>query len=238
MQTILLVDDEQDILEFLTYNLRQEGFSVHTASNGRIAIEKAIQLEPDVILLDVMMPEMDGIEVCEAIRKTPKICDTRIAMLSARSESYTQIAGLEAGADDYMVKPIRPKVLVSRIKALLKRSDLTKPGEVPADQSYRRFGNLSIDTEKHDVSFGGEQLNLPRKEFQLLALLSSRPGKVFTREEIYNHVWGDDVVVSDRTIDVYIRKLREKIGQERITTIKSVGYRFEGSSQERGVPLI
>lgn len=227
-QTILLVDDEQDILEFLTYNLRQEGFYVHTAPNGRIAIEKAIQLQPDVILLDVMMPEMDGIEVCEVIRRTPKIRDTRIAMLSARSESYTQIAGLEAGADDYMVKPIRPKVLVSRIKALLKRSDLTKPGEVLADQSYRRFGNLSIDTEKHDVSVNGEQLSLPKKEFQLLTLLSSRPEKVFTREEIYSHVWGDEVVVSDRTIDVYIRKLREKIGQERITTIKSVGYRFEG----------
>ncbi|MDF1571649.1 MAG: response regulator transcription factor [Bacteroidales bacterium] len=227
-QTILLVDDEQDILEFLTYNLRQEGFFVHTASNGRIAIEKAIQLQPDVILLDVMMPEMDGIEVCEVIRRTPKIRDTRIAMLSARSESYSQIAGLEAGADDYMVKPIRPKVLVSRIKALLKRSDLSKPGEVAADNTYRRFGNLSIDIGKHDVNVNGAQLSLPKKEFQLLALLSSRPEKVFTREEIYNHVWGDEVVVSDRTIDVYIRKLREKIGQERITTIKSVGYRFEG----------
>jgi two-component system alkaline phosphatase synthesis response regulator PhoP len=225
--TILLVDDEQDILEFLSYNLRQEGFNVHTAANGRIALEKARQMHPDLILLDVMMPEMDGIEVCEVIRRTPEIRDTRIAMLSARSESYTQIAGLEAGADDYMVKPIRPKVLVSRIKALLKRPDISKPGEVAADQSVRRFGNLSIDLEKHHVAVNEMLLNLPKKEFQLLTLLSSIPEKVFTREEIYSHVWGDEVVVSDRTIDVYIRKLREKIGQERITTIKSVGYRFE-----------
>jgi two-component system alkaline phosphatase synthesis response regulator PhoP len=226
--TILLVDDEQDILEFLSYNLRQEGFDVHTAANGRIALEKANQLLPDVILLDVMMPEMDGIEVCEVIRKTPKIRDARIAMLSARSESYTQIAGLEAGADDYMVKPIRPKVLVSRIKALLKRPDMTRSGGEPANHSVRRFGNLFVDLEKHYLAVNEEQLNLPKKEFQLLTLLTSSPGKVFTRDEIYSHVWGEEVVVSDRTIDVYIRKLREKIGQDRITTIKSVGYRFEG----------
>ena len=228
MKTILIVDDEQDILEFVSYNLKQEGFRVHTATNGKIAIELAKQLHPDVILLDVMMPEMDGIATCEEIRKTPGIRDTLIAMLSARSESYTQIAGLEAGADDYMVKPIRPKLLVSRVKALLKRPDHSKSVEDSKNQSFRWFGDLRIDLEKHHVSVAEEIMNLPKKEFQLLTLLSSVPGKVFTRGEIYDHVWGEDIVVSDRTIDVYIRKLREKIGQGRITTVKSVGYRFEG----------
>lgn len=226
--SILVVDDENDILEFISYNLRSEGFVVNTANNGRTALDLSRRLKPDLILLDVMMPEMDGIEVCEEIRRTPDISNVLIVMFSARSESYSQIAGLEAGADDYLVKPIRPKVLTSRIKSMLKRSYHLSDtgGKVVHDK--RDFGNLLIDIEKHLVVLDQKEVFLPKKEFTLLSLLTSKPKKVFTRDEIYQHVWGDDVYVCDRTIDVYIRKLREKLGVDRIKTIKSVGYSFEG----------
>lgn len=226
-KTILIVDDESDIVEFISYNLKREGFKVHSANNGKDALQLTIEIHPDLILLDVMMPGLDGIEVCEQIRKTPGVDHTIIAMLTARSESYSQIAGFDAGADDYIIKPIRPKLLVSRIKALVKRSGY---GKLPADSSgtdVRDFGNVQIYIEKHRVTVNENDVALPKKEFQILSLLTSKPSRVFTREEIYNYVWGDDVFVSDRTIDVYIRKLREKIGQERIVTIKSVGYKFE-----------
>jgi two-component system alkaline phosphatase synthesis response regulator PhoP len=226
-KSILIVDDEQDILEFVSYNLKREGFIVNTASNGKVAVELTKQLRPDLVLLDVMMPQMDGIEVCEEIRRTPEINNTLIAMLSARSESYSQIAGFDAGADDYMIKPIRPKVLVSRIKALLKRPYGISPQEYQSVPVVRDFGGLFIDIEKHQVIVDSKNIVLPKKEFLLLSLLTSKPSRVFSRQEIYDHVWGDDVYVCERTIDVYIRKLREKIGQDRIKTIKSVGYSFE-----------
>lgn len=225
-KTILLVDDEQDILEFVSYNLKREGFKISTANNGRKALEIAKQIKPDLMLLDVMMPEMDGIEVCETIRKTPEINNTLIAMLTARSESYSQIAGFDAGADDYIIKPIRPKVLISRIKALLKRSLYSTNGIAKKESDTRIFGDLKINIEQHSVKLNSNELDFPKKEFTLLALLTSRPEKVFSRNEIYQFVWGEDVVC-DRTIDVYIRKIREKIGQDRIKTIKSVGYRFQ-----------
>ncbi|MEX0981253.1 MAG: response regulator transcription factor [Bacteroidales bacterium] len=224
---ILIVDDEQDILEFVSYNLKREGFHVDTVSNGKKALDIAKKMHPDLILLDVMMPGMDGIEVCEEIRRTPEIRHILIAMLSARAESYSQVAGFEAGADDYMIKPIRPKVLVSRIKALLKRPHPENGREIVRTEAVRNFGDLLIDIEKHRVLLKSKEINLPKKEFMLLSLLTSKPSRVFSRDEIYNHVWGKDVYVCDRTIDVYIRKLREKIGQERIKTIKSVGYSFE-----------
>jgi len=226
-KTILVVDDEQDIVEFISYNLEKEGFNVASANNGKQALEQTLKLHPDLILLDVMMPEMDGIETCEEIRKNPEVSNTVIAMLTARAESYSQIAGFDAGADDYIIKPIRPKVLVSRIKALLKRTSYAIPQKEMANESARVFRNLLIDVEKHRVVVDQKEVDLPKKEFLLLSLLTSKPAKVFSREEIYNHVWGENVYVCDRTIDVYIRKLREKIGQERIKTIKSVGYRFE-----------
>lgn len=215
--TILLVDDERDILEFLSYNLKKEGFLIHTASNGKDALEIATKVKPALILLDVMMPDMDGIETCEEIRKNPELDNTIIAFLTARSEDYSQIAGFDAGGDDYITKPIKPKVLISRIKALLKRIDHTS---MPAKQE------ITINKEQFIVIKNGEEISLPRKEFELLSLLYSKPQKVFTREEIYTAVWGDEVVVGDRTIDVHIRKLREKIGDEHIKTLKGVGYKF------------
>ncbi len=226
--SILLVDDEQDILEFVSYNLKREGFRIYTANNGRKALEVAKDVKPDLILLDVMMPEMDGIEVCDVIRRTPEIDKTVIAMLTARDESYSQIAGFEAGADDYIIKPIRPKVLISRIKALLKRTSYSG-ASIQNSQDLREFGKLVIDISKHKVVVDKREVDFPKKEFSLLTLLTSKPEKVFTRDEIYHHVWGEDVVC-DRTIDVYIRKLREKIGNDMIKTIKSVGYRFEASN--------
>ncbi|MBE5033359.1 response regulator transcription factor [Gallalistipes aquisgranensis] len=215
---ILLVDDEPDILEFISYNLNKEGYTVYTASNGREAVQKALEVIPHVILLDVMMPEMDGIETCQEIRTHPELAATMIAFLTARSEDYSQIAGFDAGADDYITKPIRVKVLVSRIKALLKRVEGTQsaPGRA-----------LQMDRERYLVVKEGQQIVLPRKEFNLLALLYSKPQKVFTREEIFSSVWGSDVVVGDRTIDVHIRKLREKIGDDHIVTVKGVGYKYE-----------
>ncbi|MBT3210256.1 MAG: response regulator transcription factor [Bacteroidetes bacterium] len=222
---ILLVDDEEDILEFLSYNLRKAGYIVATANNGRDAIILANQDVPHLILMDIMMPKMDGIETCEEIRFNPKMQDTIIAFLTARGEDYSQIAGFEAGADDYITKPIKPKVLLSRIKALLKRygkqTDSSKEGENIIDIS-----NLIINKEKHLVTVDGKEVSFPRKEYELLLLMSTHPGIVITRNEIFLKIWGDDVIVGDRTIDVHIRKLREKIGNNHIKTIKGVGYKF------------
>ena len=223
---ILLVDDEVDILEFISYNLEKEGYKVYTAKNGLDAIKIAEKKIPHLIILDVMMPEMDGIAACEEIRKIPALKNTIIAFLTARGEDYSQIAGFEAGADDYITKPVRPKVLVSRVKALLKRTGEPAPVEVVQDVNTVSIGNLVIDKERYLIRMGGEEMILPRKEFELLSLLVSKPGKVFTREEIYYSVWGDNVVVGDRTIDVHIRKLREKIGNDHIRTLKGIGYKF------------
>ncbi|GAP69789.1 protein containing DNA-binding response regulator, OmpR family, contains REC and winged-helix (wHTH) domain [Bacteroidales bacterium 6E] len=224
---ILLVDDEIDILEFISYNLEKEGFKVYTATNGAEAIKIAEKKIPHLILLDVMMPEMDGISACEEIKRIPALQNTLVAFLTARGEDYSQIAGFEAGADDYITKPIRPKVLISRVKALLKRfSTAAVETTVPVGDNTLTIGELIIDKERYLVKFGQEEMILPRKEFELLSLLVSKPGKVFTREEIYFSVWGDNVVVGDRTIDVHIRKLREKIGNDHIKTLKGVGYKF------------
>ncbi|OFX88808.1 MAG: DNA-binding response regulator [Bacteroidetes bacterium GWF2_33_16] len=221
---ILLVDDEPDILEFLSYNIEKEGFEVHTAQNGREAIEIARKIKPHLIILDVMMPEMDGVETCDVIRNDDSLKNVIIAFLTARSEDYSQIAGFEAGADDYITKPIKPKVLISRIKALLKRfkpDELTEPNSKVMEKT-----GLFIDRERYVVINDGIELDLPKKEFELLALLLSKPDKVFTRDEIYSSVWGDSIIVGDRTIDVHIRKLREKIGDDHIKTTKGVGYKY------------
>lgn len=224
---ILLVDDEIDILEFISYNLQKEGYKVFTAKNGVEAIKMAEKTTPHLIILDVMMPEMDGITACEELRKIPSLKDTIIAFLTARGEDYSQIAGFDAGADDYITKPVRPKVLVSRVKALLKRSgETTQPETVVEDSNTLTIGNLLIDKERYLIRIDETEMILPRKEFELLSLLVSKPGKVFTREEIYYSVWGENVVVGDRTIDVHIRKLREKIGNEHIKTLKGIGYKF------------
>ncbi|WP_462318717.1 response regulator transcription factor [Marinilabilia sp.] len=223
---ILLVDDEPDILEFIGYNLKKEGFKVSTANNGEDALKLAQSENPHLIVLDVMMPGMDGIETCEEIRKVPSLRDSLIVFLTARGEDYSQIAGFDAGADDYITKPIKPKVLISRVKALLKRY---KPGTAAKSEdndSKISVGDLIIDREKYVVISGDNELVLPKKEFELLLLLASKPDRVFTRDEIYTSVWGDNIIVGDRTIDVHIRKLREKIGQEHIKTIKGVGYKF------------
>ena len=224
---ILLVDDEVDILEFISYNLEKEGYTVYTAKNGAEAVKMAEKKQPHLIILDVMMPEMDGIAACEEIRKIPSLNGTIIAFLTARGEDYSQIAGFEAGGDDYITKPVRPKVLVSRVKALLKRSGEAKEiAPVVEDSNTVTIGNLVIDKERYLIRIGEEEMVLPRKEFELLSLLVSKPGKVFTREEIYFSVWGENVVVGDRTIDVHIRKLREKIGNDHIKTLKGIGYKF------------
>jgi len=219
---ILLVDDEPDILEFVGYNLKKEEFQVITASDGREGLKLAQKEKPHLILLDVMMPDMDGIETCEQIRKTPGLEDTLIAFLTARGEDYSQLAGFDAGADDYITKPIKPKVLISRMKALLRRY-----GQAPKAGNTQSFGDLAVDLDKYQVTYKGEKLDLPRKEFELLSLLISRPGKVFHRDEILDKIWGNEVVVGGRTIDVHIRKLREKIGDQYIKTVKGVGYKFE-----------
>jgi two-component system alkaline phosphatase synthesis response regulator PhoP len=218
---ILLVDDEPDILEFISYNLTKEGFDVYTSSNGKEAIKLAKQERPQLIILDVMMPDLDGIETCRVIRETPELKGVIIAFLTARNEDYSQIAGFDAGADDYINKPIKPRVLVSRVKALLRRQGVNTEEEVLGVDGF------SIDREKYLIVKDGKNINLPKKEFELISLLASRPGKVFTREDILKNVWGDDVVVGDRTIDVHIRKLREKLGDSYIRTIKGVGYKFE-----------
>lgn len=219
---ILLVDDEQDILDFVGYNLRKEGFEVTTANNGRDAIELAKKIHPHLVILDVMMPEMDGIETCREMREVPGLGNMMIAFLTARNEDYSQIAGFDVGADDYITKPIKPRVLSSRVKALLRRTVPAEKKEEPVD-----VGNFRIDLERFIVMKDGKEITLPKKEFQLLALLAAKPGKVFTRESILHQIWGDDVVVGDRTIDVHIRKLREKLGEDYIKTIKGIGYKFE-----------
>lgn len=219
---ILLVDDEEDILDMVRYNLEKEGYEIETANNGKEAIEIARKFKPNLILLDVMMPEMDGIETCMAIKDIDGLKSIMIAFLTARGEDYSQIAGFDSGADDYITKPIKPRVLVSRIKALLRRN----VEQVSSDQIVN-IGDIKIDREKYLVIKGDEEINLPKKEFELLSLLASKPGKVFTRETILDKVWGGDVVVGDRTIDVHIRKLREKLGDDYIKTVKGIGYRFD-----------
>ena len=219
---ILLVDDEPDILEILRYNLSSQGYQVFTAKNGQEGVEKARKKQPHLILLDVMMPEMDGIEACEIIRNTKELENTIIAFLTARGEDYSQVAGFEAGADDYITKPIKPKVLVSKIKSLLRR---LKESDEKGDDIVR-IGDLVINREEYKIVHRGEEIILPRKEFELLALLASKPDKVFKREVILDKVWGQEVVVGGRTIDVHIRKLREKIGDHHFKTVKGVGYKF------------
>jgi two-component system alkaline phosphatase synthesis response regulator PhoP len=219
---ILLVDDEPDILEIIGYNLSQEGYQIVTAANGKEAIAKAKKEHPNLIIMDVMMPEMDGIEACENIRKLPDFENTIITFLTARSEDYSQVAGFDAGADDYIAKPIKPKVLVSKVKALLRR---LKENEIASDTLM--VGDIEINREEYKIVRKDEEIILPRKEFELFYLLATKPGKVFTREEILDKVWGNEVVVGGRTIDVHIRKLREKIGDDYFKTIKGVCYKLE-----------
>lgn len=219
---ILLVDDEPDILEIVSYNLSAEGYEVFTAKNGVEGVAKAKKKKPHLIILDVMMPEMDGIEACEAIRRTEGLENTIITFLTARGEDYSQMAGFDAGADDYITKPIKPKVLVSKVKALLRR---LKKDEQEVEDIFK-VGQIVINREEYKIVNQGEEVILPRKEFELLALLTSKPNKVFKREVILDKVWGNEVVVGGRTIDVHIRKLREKIGDDHFKTVKGVGYKF------------
>lgn len=221
-KTILIVDDEEDIIEFLKYNLEKESYNVLTASNGSQALELAIEHQPHLIILDVMMPVMDGIEACRKMRQASNLNQTLIVFLTAREEDYMQIDGLEAGGDDYINKPVRPRVLVSKINAMLRR--------FPNDQEQNEeiiIGDLTINKENYTLIKAGKMLNLPRKEFELLYKLISKPGKVFSRVELLNSIWGEDIYVTDRTIDVHIRKLREKVGETIIKTVKGVGYKFE-----------
>ena len=219
--TILLVDDELDILEIIGYNLSAEGYNIVTAQNGVEAIKKAKKHKPELIILDVMMPEMDGIEACEKLRLIPELSETVITFLTARGEDYSQVAGFEAGADDYITKPIKPKVLTSKVKSLLRRFKTQDDS-----QQILKLGNITINREEYKIFVDTQEMVLPRKEFELLSLLASKPGKVFKREDILDRVWGNDVVVGGRTIDVHIRKLREKIGEQKFKTIKGVGYKF------------
>ena len=220
--TILLVDDEPDILEIVGYNLSQEGYKIITASNGKEAVSTAKKEIPQLIIMDVMMPEMDGIEACEKIRQVPELQNTIITFLTARSEDYSQMAGFDAGADDYISKPIKPRILVSKVKALLRR---VKDNVEVLD--ILNVGGIEINREEYKIVKEGQEISLPRKEFELFYLLATKPGKVFTREEILDKVWGNEVIVGGRTIDVHIRKLREKIGDEFFKTIKGVGYKIE-----------
>lgn len=219
---ILLVDDEQDILEIVGYNLTQEGYQISTASNGKEAVLKAKKELPHLIIMDVMMPEMDGMEACENIRKIPELSNVIITFLTARSEDYSQVAGFDAGADDYITKPIKPKLLVSKVKALLRRLK-----EDEQNSETLNVGGIEVNREEYKIVQDGKEIILPRKEFELFYLLASKPGKVFKREEILDKVWGNEVIVGGRTIDVHIRKLREKIGEELFKTIKGVGYKLE-----------
>ncbi len=219
---ILIVDDDTDIQDMLSYNLRKEGYQVRTAGDGKKAVAVAADFSPDLIILDVMMPEMDGIETCRELRMNSDLDHTLIAFLTARGEDYSQIAGFEAGADDYISKPVKPRVLVSRVQALMRR----KGGQEEAPAS-NQHGDVVIDHEKYRVTRSGEEIPMPKKEFELLSLLMSKPGRVFTREIILSQIWGNDVVVGDRTIDVHIRKLREKVGDQFIKTVKGVGYKID-----------
>jgi len=220
---ILIADDELDILELIRHTLNKEGFLVHVASNGAQAVEVAKDIKPDLIILDVMMPVMDGMEACRQIKEDPTTASTPIVFLTARSEEFAELAGFEAGADDYIAKPIRPRVLLSRVKALLRRGNNLA---MPEPEKYA-FDNLTIDRERFLVEYEGKPLQFPRKEFELLAFLASRPGRVFTRDEILENVWGNEVLVVDRTIDVHVRKIREKLNDQFIYTVKGVGYKFD-----------
>jgi two-component system alkaline phosphatase synthesis response regulator PhoP len=221
-QTILLVDDDPDILQMISYNLEKEGYTIHCAADGEEGIVLAKKVKPDLVLLDVMMPKMDGIEVCQIIREKSDIEQPIIAFLTSRSEDYSQIAGFKAGGDDYITKPIRPRVLISRIEALLRRKH-NEEQETPSDKQQ---GHVVLDRERFLLLLENKEVQLPKKEFELLELLLSRPGKVFTRDQILSSVWGDETIVGERTIDVHIRKLREKIGDAYIRTIKGVGYTY------------
>jgi two-component system alkaline phosphatase synthesis response regulator PhoP len=218
---VLLVDDEQDVLDFMKYNLEKEGFWVYTASNGYDGIQLAQKVNPHLIVLDMMMPKMDGISTCKELRSMDEFKNTLITFLTARDEDYSQISGFEVGADDYITKPIKPKVLVSRIKALMRRL------EVANTPKRIEVGDVIIDSERYSVTVSGNEMTLPRKEFELLSLLVSKPGRVFKRDEILGRIWGNETIVGDRTIDVHIRKLREKIGEDYFKTIKGIGYKFE-----------
>lgn len=218
---ILVVDDEPDIVEFISYNLIKEGYRVETATNGKEAVEKTKTFIPDLILLDLMMPIQDGIETCIQLRELPEMKGNFIVFLTARSEEYSEISGFNAGADDYVAKPIKPRLLLSRLKAILRRKTTLKETEV------LDVGDIIIDREQFMVFRGTEKIQLARKEFELLYLLASKPGKVFNRETILEKIWGDDVLVIDRTIDVHIRKIREKLGDDYIGTVKGVGYKFD-----------
>lgn len=219
---ILLVDDEKDVLEFMSYNLKNEGYEVFTANNGNDAIAKATQILPNLIILDVMMPDMDGIEACAEIKKIDELQKTLIIFLSARGEDYSQIAGFDAGADDYLTKPIKPKLLISRINALLRRYN-----DEDKEAIKISFKDFIIDKEKYIVIKDEEKIILPKKAFEILVLLTSKPDKVFTREEIFSSIWGNNVIVGDRTIDVHVRKIREKLDIDNIVTVKGVGYKYE-----------
>ena len=219
---ILLVDDEPDILEIVGYHLKKEGYQISTASKGTEAVAMSEKIKPHLILLDIMMPEMDGIEACERIRKLEGLENVVIAFFTARGEDYSQVAGFDAGADDYITKPVKPKVLVSKVKGLLRR---LKTPEAKSEE-VMEFSGIKINKDQYFVEIDGEQITLPRKEFELLSLLASSPNKVFNRETILKTVWGQDVIVGGRTIDVHVRKLREKIGNDHIQTIKGVGYKF------------
>lgn len=220
-QTILLVDDEKDILEFLQYNLEREGYKVFVANDGLEGVEMAQKVSPDLILMDVMMPRMDGIEACQTIRQDLQLNSPLIAFLTSRAEDYSQVAGFEAGADDYITKPIRPRLLVSKVEALLRRA-----GRINGGEAEIKTSSITVNREKFLVFMNDQEIQLPKKEFELIELLASRPGKVFTREQILTTVWGDETIVGERTIDVHIRKLREKLGESYIRTIKGVGYTF------------
>jgi two-component system alkaline phosphatase synthesis response regulator PhoP len=218
---ILIADDEDDILEFVSYNLRKEGYQVFTAKNGKEAVKKAKDHIPHLIILDVMMPEMDGIETCREIRQIPKLDDTIITFFTARDEAYSQIAGLEAGADDYIAKPIKPNLLNSKVNSLLRRQISVKAADIYL------IGNLIINSEQHKVTCNGKEFDLPKKEFELLKLLTSKPNRVFTRDEIFNRVWAYNEIVGDKTIDVHIHKLRDRLGIDNIKTVKGIGYKYE-----------
>ena len=222
---ILVVDDEVDIVEFICYNLEKEGYAVQSANSGREAVEKAKSFQPNLIIMDVMMPQMDGIEACRKIRENEDLNKSFIMFLTARNEEYSEIAGFDAGGDDYVTKPIKPRALLSRVHAIMKRQNAQSE---PDAGEVLTHGDLIINPNEYIVKLGDEKLSLPRKEFDLLYLLASKPAKVFTREKILRKVWGTDVFVVDRTIDVHIRKIREKIGDSKIETVKGVGYKFVG----------
>jgi len=220
---ILLVDDEPDIIEFLEFNFQKEGFEVKTADNGRSAVEKALKFQPHVVLMDIMMPEKDGIEACQEIRQHVGTYNPLICLLTARGEDYSQLAGYDAGADDYVVKPVSPKVLIARVQSLMK----LKNGSVfPVAERENAENDIIINREYYTVTKNKKEIQLPRKEFEILYLMASRPNRLFSRDEIFNHVWGSDTIVGERTMDVYIRKIRSKIGDHYIKTIKGVGYKF------------